>query len=357
VFSWFKRFKRFLRKRLPHPTIFPIGIFIQHVRADILKDVVSAGMNTVLPYHMPDEEQMNLAESLGIKVIYPLNGLYHTFKPDKIDTPEAEKHHLQQVIDRFKHHPAILAWYIADDVTKEVLPRVKIHYRWIRHMDPSHPIYRCTYRIRNRKERDGMKNTFDILGSHPYPIGRPGAQINSCAIWASKTALIARTCWQVVQCHNWKVYGHDNGRSPTREEIGNMMWQQIIGGGGRTRGILFYSYFDMKRAPDVTFEPIWQSVVDTTADLKTYLPVILSRKKLAGIKVEGDESVIYMTRAIRDTLYLFLVNTSYQKREVNIRFSRRLRRKLTVAPHASGFKAICDPLENRVLKFDLLRRF
>ena len=65
--------------------------------------------------------------------------------------------------------------------------------------------------------------------------------------------------WQVPQAHNWANYAKTDAerrgaRTPTCEEKRSMAWQCICEG---ATGLVFYSWYDVHRNPDVPFSVQW----------------------------------------------------------------------------------------------------
>ncbi len=93
-----------------------------------------------------------------------------------------------------------------------------------------------------------------------YPIGRKPASM--AAEWTAETfrqVAQSRPLWQVPQLHNWANYAKTpedraKGRTPTLAEKRSMAWQCICEG---ATGLVFYSWFDVRRNPDVPFDTQW----------------------------------------------------------------------------------------------------
>ena len=58
-----------------------------------------------------------------------------------------------------------------------------------------------------------------------------------------------------------------------------MAWQAVCRG---ANGIVYYSYFDIKRNDDVPFETQWGILSAVAAELDSYAPVLLSDEGPAG---------------------------------------------------------------------------
>ena len=60
----------------------------------------------------------------------------------------------------------------------------------------------------------------------------------------------------------------------------SMAWQAIAGG---ANGIVFYSYFDIQRNPDVPFAVEWDRLLEVATEIKAFVPVLLSDQGAAAL--------------------------------------------------------------------------
>lgn len=117
------------------------------------------------------------------------------------------------------------------------LPRLEAHQQWVAEEDPDHPTWVVLYQFR---EVAAYLKTFDVIGTDPYRIGRSPA--STAAQWTAemfRQVKSSRPMWHVPQLHNW---------AKTYDEVRSMAWQCICEG---ATGLVFYSWFDVRRNPDV----------------------------------------------------------------------------------------------------------
>lgn len=62
-------------------------------------------------------------------------------------------------------------------------------------------------------------------------------------------------------------------RTPTLAQTRSMAWQAVVNG---ANGIAFYSYMDIERNPDVSFEKEWARLLEVATEIKSFVPEILS---------------------------------------------------------------------------------
>ena len=121
-----------------------------------------------MPYGAPSKEQMDLAQQYGLKVIYSVKDIYYgsTYAPKDIQTEEDERTFIEGKAEQFRDHPALLAWYLNDELSVEYMPRLEAHQAWMEELDPDHPTWIVLYQVGQLEQ---YRKTFDVLGTDPTP--------------------------------------------------------------------------------------------------------------------------------------------------------------------------------------------
>jgi len=299
----------------------PLGMYWSSIKEDELRTYADSKFNCIMPYGSPKEDQMDLAHRYGIKVIYSVKDFYagSKYHPSFIKTEADEKPNILNRIERFRDHPALLAWYLNDELPQSFMPRLEAHQRWVAEADPNHPTWVVLYQFR---EVAAYINTFDVIGTDPYPIGR--APASEAAMWTAETRRqvdAARPIWQVPQLHNWINYRKDDGKSddyrtPTYDEMRSMAWQCLCEG---ATGLVFYSWFDLRRNPDVPFDQQWDELKRIAAEIDNLAPILLSVDQAPSYTVNtldaaGNKSkasppwLHHLVRHHNNKTYIFAVN-------------------------------------------------
>jgi len=299
----------------------PLGMYWSQINEDDLKTYADSKFNCLMPYGSPNVEQMDLAQRYGMKVIYSVKDFYAGtgHSPGFIKTEEDEKPNVLNRVERFRDHPALLAWYLNDELPQSYLPRLEAHQQWVSEADPNHPTWVVLYQFR---EVGAYINTFDVIGTDPYPIGR--APASEAALWTAETRRQvegARPLWQVPQVHNWINYRKDDGKSadyrtPTYDEMRSMAWQCLCEG---ATGLVFYSWFDLNRNPDVPFDQQWGELKRIAAEIDRFAPILLSvdEPPAFALEVQGGTPdkptdapawLHYVVRYHDGKAYVFAVN-------------------------------------------------
>ncbi len=269
---------------------FPLGMYWHAINEKDLKLYADSKFNCIMPYGSPTQAQLDLAQQHKLKVIYSVKDWYFGIKscPPFIKSVEDEERVVRQRIRQFRDHPAVIAWYLNDELGEEYMPRLEAHQRWAAQEDPNHPTWIVLYQV--DQVRAYLK-TFDVIGTDPYPIGRKPASL--AAQWTARTfdqAERSRPMWQVPQVFNWGNYGKNdvdktNGRTPTPAEMRSMSWQCICEG---ATGLVFYSWFDLKRNADVPFEKQWDALKTIAAEIDRFAPMVLSIEPPPSVSLEGE---------------------------------------------------------------------
>lgn len=304
---------------------FPLGMYWSSINASELEIYAQSKFNCLMPYGSPDKAQMDLAEKHGLRVIYSIKDWYYgtAYCPKSIRSVTDEEQHVRDRVRQYREHPALLAWYLNDELSQQYLPQLESHQRWVAEEDPDHPTWTVLYQVH---EIAGYLNTFDVIGTDPYPIGRGSASL--AAKWTMETLRQvdgARPVWQVPQLHNWANYAQTDaqrqqGRTPTYDEVRSMAWQCICNG---ATGLVFYSWFDVRRNPDVPFDVQWEGLKRVAAEIDRWAPIVLSVETPPPVKIVGDTPawLHWLTRVEKGKLYLVAASDGDGEGEVAFELS------------------------------------
>ena len=113
---------------------FPMGFvgFCSTLQNESLMAALRPGFNTIMPYGEISMHQLDLAEAAGIKIAFSLKDIYtgltlHGINQTQLSDGAEEEAYFRARVAEFRHHPAVLAWYIKDDDIKPTDPRVLAH--------------------------------------------------------------------------------------------------------------------------------------------------------------------------------------------------------------------------------------
>ncbi len=315
---------------------FPLGCYFNMglLKDEYLKIFADSPFNCLMPYGTPKRERLDLCHQYGIRVIASIKDFYAGTRwcPKEIKTEADERPFIERIVRELRDHPALLAWYLNDELPLNMLPRLEAHQRWIEELDPDHPTWVVLYQYSDIRK---YIRTFDAVGTDPYPI--PRDHPSRAARWTRATVegvCRARPVWQVPQIFNWSTYHpeYKDARPPTYEEMRSMAWQCLCEG---ATGLVFYSFFDLVRDKRTPFDVQWGRVKKMAAEIKQWAPVLLSVEQPAAVRARGAH-IHWMAKAEQGVTYVFVVNDDYEPHSVTFE----------LPPGALGLKLLASPVRD-----------
>ncbi len=222
-----------------------------------------AGFNTIHTYtawyiHRDQDltEWLDQAQKLGLKVVLPPYpgevGFYGFRKKPAIGDTDIED--IVKFVDRYKAHPAVLAWYMCDE-PRGALWRANLAkvYHAVAEADPYHP---CVALDNGVSTLTKLRTAGDILWIDPYPgftRGGPPRQpltLVGQALQGLRAALPdRRPLWIAPQAFSYAEWDKSKAvreREPTLTEIRAMHYLSLLNGAG---GIIPFAWAYAKRHP------------------------------------------------------------------------------------------------------------
>ncbi len=315
---------------------FPLGTYWGGVSPEHMAIYTKSPFNCIMPYADIGRGGADLAWSNGIRVIYSVKDLYPGH--GKIKTSDEARQTITRKVTELKDHPAIIAWYINDELPITMCDELSAHRRWLEELDPGRPTWAVLYQV--DQLRDYLP-TFDVAGADPYPIGRhPVALARDWARTTREATFGSRAVWMVPQIFDWASYnktdqsGHKQ-RPPTLDEMRCMAWSCIAEG---ANGLIFYSWFDLWRmdktpaeggrtAVREPFEDRWRDVTTMAAEIRDFIPVLLSVEPAPAPKLEAPPLVSWRVLAKDGIVWLIAVNNDEQNEvPVAVHFAESFRK-------------------------------
>jgi len=306
---------------------FPLGMYWSGISKADIETYADSAFNCLMPYGSPKPEQMDLIHAHGLKVIYSIKDFYFgsRYCPGFIKSEADEKREVLSRVRMHRDHPALLAWYLNDELPTTMMPRLNAHQQWVEQEDPNHPTWVVLYQVNDVSK---YLRSFDVIGTDPYPIPRKPPSL--AGGWTRRTmaqVCRARPVWMVPQVFNWANYRktpeeRKGLRPPTLEEMRSMAWQCICEG---ATGLVFYSYFDLKRDPGASSEERWSVCKAVAAEIEEMFPVLLSVEPAPAVTVTAGDWLHWATRRHAGKVYVLTVNNGDGSGEVAIRVPGKFR--------------------------------
>ncbi|MBO5667855.1 MAG: hypothetical protein J6S43_01890 [Lentisphaeria bacterium] len=247
----------------------PVGFYGGTFNEALAEEFAANGVNTILFYgligsrHEQDDRRkaeikrlLDLAQKHNIKLITSMIQQFAGFHAlvDSFNGAKGIDETTRALVAHIKDHPALLAWYIADEPIINQLGRVQRIRKNINAVDIWHPTYAITCRP---EDFPLFGSCADIIGVDPYPIsGNAGGQprdISRCAEWVIAAGKTGQLIWMNPQLTNLgNILFRNNpeefrqkSRGPSADELIAM---PLLGAIYGAKGFISYSYFDMERS-------------------------------------------------------------------------------------------------------------
>lgn len=295
---------------------FPLGMYTSGKQ---WRDTYVKGpFNCVMPYSAPDLEGMDFYHTNGVMVIYSLKDIYHgtSRAPKNVRNAADERNVVRSKVTKFKDHPALLAWYLNDELSIALRDRLAARRNMLEMLDPEHPTWAVVYQMESLRE---YMPTFDAIGTDPYPV--PKRPLSMATDWTRQTCrgcFGMRPVWQVPQAFEAQQAG---SRMPTAEEMRSMSWQCIAAG---ANGLIYYTYGTMHRSTNKTpFAKAWADVCAAADEVRRYIPVMLSADEPPSVSGVPGPWGARLWRKNGD-VYLLVVNAQDRRDEADVTLSENI---------------------------------
>jgi hypothetical protein len=301
---------------------FPFGFYCYSpVFPTLPEEEIVKGFNMISPYQkiLPGtigerKSYMDRCAQLGMKVHYNLlsfSGAGTAAEVLKNLSAEERKKLLISEVKTFMNHPALLAWYIADEPNGYKTPPEELEevYRIIKETDPWHPVsmvFMAPF-LSSRKYADA----FDVVIADPYPVpNRSVTQVGDVTDQLRTEFDGKKPLWIVPQAFGGSEWW---GREPSVQEIRSMTYQAIVEG---ARGIQYFIRHGLNSFPKST--AMWNECGRMALEVAEITPWLLSDEK--PLDVTCDSKSILVTSALHDDrLMIIAVNTINSPVRTNIR--------------------------------------
>ena len=317
---WFDAFGRTIVNGEP---FFPLGMYWGGITTNKFEIYAKGPFNCLMPYASPtSKDLMDLCHAHGVKVIYSVKDVFSGthWAPKGVNTEADEVAYITARVSKFKDHPALLAWYLNDELPLSMLPRLSARRDLMEKLDPGHPGWVVLYQY--SQIADYMPS-FDVIGTDPYPIPRPAAMASMWTRATRKGTMGLKPLWQVPQAFDWAAYKKTpeekkKNRAPTEAELRSMCWQCIACG---ANGLVMYSWFDLWKEPNgVPFAQRWAEVCRVGQEIKEQIPVLLATGPAPSVSGAPEELAV-RTWGKDGAAYVLVVNTTGEPRTASLTLS------------------------------------
>jgi hypothetical protein len=271
-----------------------------------IDDQAADGFNTTITllHHQvktePYQALFDTAQSRGMKVI-----VWFHIAPDR--PFEEWRDALLPLVERYKDHPALLAWYVIDE------PPVGLH--WLRDLlaavkaaDPYHPAFVnwCGQWVHGMDENGG-----DFASEDVYPIGRMSNDEAMKLIADTVGAMNGDAARSGKVVSFWHVFygSYDSPREPTPLEEQCLTYVSLVHG---CRALYYYLYKPMSVS-------LWKSMLPLSQEMQALVPAFNGDEVTAQVSAD-NVAIHYAAFRAGGATYLLAVNTTDRAQHCRLRF-------------------------------------
>ncbi len=305
----------------------PIGLFNwEFSNPDDLARLVASPFNCFMPYYsigltLPRQNHpplnyakiralLDVLHRNGKKVIFCIKDFYpgvgsldylRRFVRDKWEPEFVDMDGLVAgLVTELRDHPALLAWYVNDEIRLSRVSMVNARREQVNRLDPWHPTWGVLCHL---DEMPFFDHAHDVVGVDAYPlerIDRPRTQRSVATSMDAVAESGLAACWAVPQLFNWGNYRTGANQperyreyiNPSEEEMRSMTLLMAIRG---AKGFVFYCDHDLKRPyfvcnpplePPEVFANRWHDVVEVATLLQRLAPFLLSDHDSEPVEAE-----------------------------------------------------------------------
>lgn len=323
-------FDKYQRLVIDGKPTFPLGIY-WHQRDNkddqAFKMLAKSPFNVVVSYDRDmQRETMDKFQSCGKKVFSSVCMAYKY-------PPEVRRKSLEGItsdadadafvcgkVKQLKNHPALLGWYIADELPLVMKPKLAARNQLIKKLDSGHVTCLCL--IGANGVRD-FAECADWIGMDCYPVGglsaseeekvHPNMQmfVNMCTDATAQSGGL-KPVWSVPQAFNWQGdYKNDIYpwmRFPNLAECRAQAWMSLAGG---AKGFMYFMfntiYGEWKKGNRQPYEDLMRSAEEVWK-LSNVLLSVEPEPKVAGV----TDKIAVRAISHKGSLYVIVCNRTWQ---------------------------------------------
>ena len=301
----------------------PFGFYCYWpVQPTLPEEEVVKGFNMISPYQKIEKntrkerrKYMDRCAELGLKVNYNLCSLGGG---GGVGSARLKRSHneimnlLQDEVNEFKDHPALLSWYISDEpalngVKPELLQET---YNKIKEIDPYHPV---SIVFMHSSKAAKYKDAMDIVMADPYPVPQhPVTQVQSVIKRLHEQFLMEKPIWIVPQAFGGNEWWP---REPTYQEIRVMTYLAAI---EQASGVQYFIRNGLNSFPKATYT--WGECGKIAHEITELTPFLTEYDDVEKIETSSEKIFAKRWSQGKKELLLF-VNTNNEPLEFTAKIS------------------------------------
>ncbi len=313
----------------------PVGLYIDNFIKEDLDRIGASPFNCIMPYHVKvgrfDKTQHPTIETIrecldyshdkGLKIIFGAQWVHEGTRNALTSWmgAQGETEVITKAVETFKDHPALLAWYLCDELPVSMKDRLEKRRALVNRLDPFHPTWSVFYQNDDLPFYGGGQ---DIIGVDNYPVKfADNVQMKIVAKQMNAVDFTGLPAWVVPQAHNMGIFEAKDAEDfkrfldPTEAQMLSMSLYMAARG---AKGFIFYAgnllaatdevfYAKnrnrIKNAPapqtEADFARRWEELSRVGAVLRGLEPFLLADKPAPAVLLEVLKGEV-LAREFRD---------------------------------------------------------
>ena len=313
----------------------PVGLYIDNFSKEQLDRLGASPFNCLMPYHVmvgrmnkgqqhsidTIRECLDYSHEKGLRIIFGTQWVHEGIRHPMTDWlgAKGETAVITKVVETFKDHPSLLAWYLCDELPVSMKDRLEKRRALVNRLDPFHPTYSVFYQLDNLPFYGGGQ---DVIGVDHYPVKfTENPHMKGVAMEMNAVDLTGLPVWVVPQVSNLGLFEAKDAEDfkrfldPTEDQMLSMSVYMAARG---AKGFIFYAgnllaateevFYSpnrnrVKNAPapqtEADFARRWAELSRVGAVLRGLEPFLLADKPAPEVQVETERGEV-VAREFRD---------------------------------------------------------
>jgi hypothetical protein len=250
----------------------PVGLYIDNFSKEQLDRIGASPFNCLMPYHVmvgrmnkgqkhsieTIRECLDFSHEKGLKIIFGTQWTHEGIRNAMTDWMGAkgETAVITKVVETFKDHPSLLAWYLCDELPVSMKDRLEKRRALVNRLDPYHPTYSVFYQLDDLPFYGGGQ---DVIGVDNYPVKfAENLHMKGVAKQMNAVDLTGLPTWVVPQAHNKGIFEAKDAEDakrfldPTEDQMLSMSLYMAARG---AKGFIFYAGNLLAMTDEVFYAP------------------------------------------------------------------------------------------------------
>ena len=322
------------RLRIDDKTTFPIGIFYagiaknpqsgkfeEHDRSRDYKRIAGAGIDFIMDYASIElggyaaknklkaaRIEMDNIKKHNLKLLFCGYSFYGKKLTKKYDGLKGSRAITTRIVDGLKNHPALLGWYINDELPENEIQDAIACRSLINKLDPWHPTLALS-NLASVLPRYALSGDIYSPDVYPLKLKSNGDSIKAISKLMEAANRAGVPVWGTMQTFSWGALKaknkaeYDKYINPSEEDMRSMAYYFVIYG---VKGLMFYTYFSEFHKERLTlcgdpgyYDDMLLKIKRLVSSIRFIEPFVLSLEKPPTFTIKSTGKVVVEARAFK----------------------------------------------------------